>query len=114
MKSDEEYAAMFHGSSVRRSRLSRIKRNAASVLGSLAVFVFLYGTVSADTVYLKNGRKLEGIVTRETDKVVEIEVGYGMDKLTRDEIESVERTDQSGTVKLKEKWKTEAEARLEA
>jgi clan AA aspartic protease (TIGR02281 family) len=114
MQSDEEHAATFRRSPVRRPKLSGMKRNAAALLGSLAVFVFLYGTAAADTVYLKNGRKLEGIVKSETDKAIELEVGFGTVKLMRADIESIERTDESGTDRLKEKWAKQAEARLQA
>jgi clan AA aspartic protease (TIGR02281 family) len=114
MRSDEEFASMFQGGHVRPPKFSGMKRNAAALLGSLAVFVFLCVTAAADTVHLKNGRKLEGIVTSETDKVVVIEVGFGTMRLTRDEIESIERTDDSGTVRLQERWRKQEEARLEA
>src|SRR5437867_11976844 len=96
---------------VRGSKPWGMKRKGASLMGSLSVFVFFCATAVADTIFLKNGRKLEGIVTRETDKVVEIEVGFGSLKITRDEIESIERTDDGGTERLKEKWKKEADAR---
>ena len=81
---------------VRGSKPWGMKRKGASLMGSLSVFVFFCATAVADTIFLKNGRKLEGIVTRETDKLVEIEVGFGTLKLTRDEIQSIERTDDGG------------------
>jgi hypothetical protein len=110
----EECAARFRESPMRRPKLPGMKRNAAALLGSLAVFVFLYGTATADTIHLKNGRKLEGIVKSETDKAIELEVGFGTLKLMRADIESIERTDESGTDRLKERWAKQAEARLQA
>src|SRR5206468_6913524 len=83
MNDGEAYAALYRGSPVRRSKFSGMKRNAAALLGCSALFVLFYGAVHADTVYLKNGRKLEGIVKSETDKAEEIEVGFGTVKLAR-------------------------------
>ena len=114
MNSGEAYAALYRGSPVRPFQLSGMKRNAAALLGSLAMFVLFYGTVHADIVYLKNGRKFEGIVKSETDKAVEIEVGFGTVKLDRGDIQSIERADENGIDRLKEKWGRQTEARLKA
>ncbi len=114
MNSGEAYAALYRESPVRRSKFSGMKRHAAALLGSLAMLVLFYGTVHADIVYLKNGRKFEGIVKSETDKAVEIEVGFGTVKLDRGDIQSIERADENGIDRLKEKWGRQTEARLKA
>jgi clan AA aspartic protease (TIGR02281 family) len=64
---------------------------------------FLTGS-SADTVYLKNGRSLEGFVRSQDNESVELEVCSGAIKLNKSEIERVERSDPGEAALLRQKW----------
>jgi len=59
----------------------------------------------ADTLYLKNGRDIEGIVKQEDDNTVELEVGIGLVKFRRSEIERIEKAPLYDNLDLKEEWR---------
>jgi clan AA aspartic protease (TIGR02281 family) len=64
----------------------------------------------ADTVYLKNGRSLEGIVKNIDAGVVELEISIGTVKFDKSEIEKIDMsTDQSRDV-LRQEWEQEKQA----
>ncbi|MFA5137706.1 MAG: TIGR02281 family clan AA aspartic protease [Elusimicrobiota bacterium] len=46
----------------------------------------------ADTVFLKNGNTMEGLVTRETKEEVELDIGYGSVVLKKSDIRRVKRS----------------------
>lgn len=59
----------------------------------------------ADIVYLKNGNRLRGIVTKDTDKSVELKTNPGA-KVTfsKDDVKSVEIESEAERAKLEEAW----------
>lgn len=66
----------------------------------------------ADTVHLKNGRVLEGLVRNEEGDWVELDLGIGKMKLPKSAITTIDRSDRSGTQALRDKWKTREEQNL--
>jgi len=83
----------------------------------LVVFICLFfgQQIFADTVYLKNGNRVKGIITRETDKLVEVKVNLGA-KVTfsMDDIKSIEKESEDRRAKMEEEWgigKNKAEAK---
>ena len=57
------------------------------------VFVFIPAVeLSADTLYLKNGWKIEGIVKNEAANTVDLEVCSGVVQFTQSEIERIEKS----------------------
>lgn len=76
---------------------------------SLFLF-FLLSLISqscADTVTLKNGYQMEGIIKRETDEYVELEINLGSVKFYREQIERVEHSSQEEKKAMEEFWKEE-------
>lgn len=67
--------------------------------------------VNADTIYLKNGRKIEGLVEKETDRGVELNVGFGTVKFRMKEIESIYRSTPGEVGVIHKRW--EEQRRLE-
>lgn len=69
------------------------------------LFLFSTQRISADTIYLKNGNRVKGIITRETDKSVEVKINPGA-KVTfsRGDIKSIEKESEEQHVKLEEEW----------
>ncbi len=61
----------------------------------------------ADTVYLKSGYQMEGIVKRETDEYVELEINSGAVKFYREQIEQVEYFSEEERKSLEESWQEE-------
>lgn len=58
----------------------------------------------ADTITLKNKRSIEGIITKEEDKSVTLNVGFGTVVFQRSDIESIERSNEATNALVMEKW----------
>jgi hypothetical protein len=74
----------------------------------ILVVLFSAQQIFADTIYLKNGNRLRGIIIKETDKSIELKINPGA-KVTfsKDDIKSIERESESQTAKLEEEWNIE-------
>ncbi len=79
-------------------------RVAAGLLVCVWCSLAVAPSVFADTVYLKNGRKLQGIVKTDNAEFVELEVGAGLVKFWRNEVERLEREDSYEHNKLRNSW----------
>jgi len=67
------------------------------VSGALWSLLSLAGPLAADTVYLKNGAWIDGIVRARSDKIVEIEIGrIGKLEVLLEEIHEVEKNNRTG------------------
>jgi clan AA aspartic protease (TIGR02281 family) len=72
------------------------------------------GNLRADTIYLKNGRSLEGFIKNEDADRVELDVGFGSVKFRRQEIERIYKSTPEESSQIYEKWekkKQEAQQR---
>lgn len=87
-----------------------VKENLLIVLCILISSSFAF----ADTVYLKNGNELEGIIIIETEETVELEVDIGARiTLTYQDIKSVTRSSLEENKRLEEIWVMKREKREE-
>jgi clan AA aspartic protease (TIGR02281 family) len=68
------------------------------------LFLVSCGVLFADTIYLKNGRKINGIVKSEEDGMVELEVGGGAVKFKSSEIEKMEFSEISEHRQIRQDW----------
>lgn len=71
------------------------------------VVVFSFGKVdnlNADTVYLKNGRSIEGLVNKESREGIELDVGFGTIKFRLEEVESIRKSSAEEAATLYQKW----------
>jgi len=79
----------------------------------LRIFIFTFfllsivSAASADIIYLKNGRQLEGIITKETNDYIELKVGFGSVKFYRAEIERTQRSSEKERQKIEQAWQEE-------
>lgn len=83
---------------------------------SITVFtlVFLSGFVTelnADTIYLKNGRSIEGLIKSEDNNSVELEIKIGTIRLRKNEIERIYKSTPDESYAILKKWERQ---RLEA
>lgn len=86
---------------------------------TLVSLFFLFTLISearADIIQLKNGHQMQGIIKKETDEFVELEINLGTVKFYRGQIERVEYSSQDERRAMEESWKEgrlkkEAEAR---
>ena len=67
------------------------------------VFIF-YATLNADTVYLKNGRSIEGIIKNEDNEIIELGVYGGSVKFSKSEIEKIEKGSPEDENILRKNW----------
>jgi len=61
-------------------------------------------SASADTLYLKNGRSVEGFITSQEQETVQLDVGYGTIKFKQNEIGRIEKSDRAEADALRQKW----------
>jgi clan AA aspartic protease (TIGR02281 family) len=82
------------------------------------IFIFSPGFlffVNADTIYLKNGRSIEGLIKEGDGDFVNLEVCSGSIKFKTSEIERIERSGLEEQSAIREKWerqKQDAEKRI--
>lgn len=71
----------------------------------IITIIFLSKSSFADTIYLKNGNRLKGIITKETDKSVELKINPGA-KVTfsKEDIKSIEKESEEQHAKLEAEW----------
>ncbi len=69
--------------------------------------------VFADTLYLKNGRKIEGLVKKGPGEMVELEVCSGSVKFKASEIERIEKSDEQGAGQIRVGWEREKKKTME-
>lgn len=60
----------------------------------------------ADTVHLKNGRSIEGLVEKEDEETVVLNVGFGTVKFKKTEIENIEKSKPGETEAIEKEWQT--------
>jgi len=83
---------------------------------SFLVFLFLSvitGILSADTVSLKNGREIVGLIVKEDEKSIELNVGSGVVTFEKSNILHIRKTDLEESTSIRQKWqdnKLKAEA----
>ena len=71
----------------------------------ISIFLVIFTTnVYADTLYLKNGRQIDGIIKSESNGVVEMEVYGGSIKMHNNDIDRIERLGEEDNEALRSKW----------
>lgn len=84
-----------------------LKKRDRVVLLPLAVFLLLFTFFSlafADTIYLKNGRSLEGFIIRQDSGSVDLDVGIGVVKFEESEIERIVKSTSDESLTLRKNW----------
>ncbi len=72
----------------------------------ILLLIFISGA-GADTVYLKNGRELEGIITEEANDYLTLSVGIGSVKFYSLEVDHILRSNEAENKTLKGQWQKE-------
>ena len=68
-------------------------------------FIFVCSTsLHADTVYLKNGRQLKGLIKSENNDSIDLEVCAGVVKFKKSEIEKTEKSGSEESDAIRQKW----------
>jgi len=74
------------------------------------VFLILFCFITAahaDTLYLKNGRNIQGLIKSENENAIELEVNAGIVKFKKSEIDKIEKVSSEEAVRIREKWEGE-------
>jgi clan AA aspartic protease (TIGR02281 family) len=69
------------------------------------IFFFIFSQASADTIKLRNGRSVEGIIKAEDGERIELEVGSGSVKFLKSEIADISRSSNAELNSLRERWR---------
>ncbi len=69
-------------------------------VGALFITVSSHG----DTVYLKNGGSVEGIIEKEDEKSIEINMGFGTVTFSRAQIKKIEKSSPEDSYKMSAGW----------
>ncbi|OGX19080.1 MAG: hypothetical protein A3K83_02875 [Omnitrophica WOR_2 bacterium RBG_13_44_8b] len=77
------------------------------VLLMLIFFSWLIGKACADTLYLKNGRHIEGIIRSEEGDFINLEVCGGSVKFKKSEIDKVARSDLQEQGAIQQQWQVQ-------
>jgi clan AA aspartic protease (TIGR02281 family) len=80
-------------------------KNISKLVFCQLIFIFVFSQALADTIKLKNGRSVEGIIKAEDGERVELEVGSGTVKFLKSEIADISRSSGSELSSLRERWK---------
>lgn len=77
---------------------------------AVAIYILLFCSAGlfADTIYLKNGNRISGIITKESEDSVEIKINIGaMVTFSRQDIEKIEKESDDKHVRMEESWEAE-------
>lgn len=78
----------------------------------IPILFLLAGICFADTIYLKNGSKVSGIITKEDENSVQVKINIGaIVTFSREDIERIERDAEAEHAKMKEEWESEKASR---
>lgn len=90
-----------------------MRRNfSIAVLTSVFLFGFML-RLNADTLYLKNGRSIEGLIKAEDDQGVDLEVGFGTVRFSRSQIERIDKANAVEAASIKQKWEEKKQKALD-
>jgi len=64
----------------------------------------IYSYSFADTLYLKNGRSINGVIKKENTESIELEIGGGSVKFLKKEVVRISKTSPEETALLRKKW----------
>ena len=75
------------------------------IIPVIFVLLFFSQQIFADMIYLKKGNRVKGIITKETDKSVEVKINPGA-KVTfsMEDIKNIEKESEEQHAKLEEEW----------
>ena len=79
-------------------------RIAARLVFIISLVLALGSEARADTINLKNGRSIEGLIRKEDEDNVVLDVGFGTVKFRKEEIRSINRSADDETELIRREW----------
>lgn len=83
---------------------------ARPILLFLLISLAAMGNLNADTVYLKNGRSLTGIIKSDDEDNIELDLGYGSVKFEKSEVERIYKAEPDEIEDIKQAQKRKRSA----
>jgi len=84
--------------------------NISGLVFPALVFLILFSFLSrssADTLYLKNGRSIEGLIKKEDADNVDLEISFGSMKFSKKQIERIQRSTPAEILLIRQDWADE-------
>lgn len=85
----------------------KIKKQISITIVAVFWVMFFIREVLADTLYLKNGRRVEGIIKSESDEKVELDIGFGVMGFSKKEIERIDKSDAEELEVIHQRWENQ-------
>ena len=82
-------------------------RIAAGLLFIISLVLALGSEARPDTINLKNGRSIEGLIQKEDEENVVLDVGFGTVKFRKEEIQSMSRSADDEVELIRRQWQQE-------
>lgn len=79
----------------------------------LFIIIFLAPRANADTIYLKNGGSIDGIVEKEDGEKIELDTGFGSVIFTKQQVKNIEKASSEDNGKMMTRWQ-DKKAQLDA
>ena len=80
------------------------------IIGLVLLMLFSFKLqANADILYLKNGRSIEGVIKKEDDLDVNLEINCGVVKFSKDQIKNIQRSTPESAQIIREGWIKEKE-----
>lgn len=76
-------------------------------LQTALILLLMTLTVHADTIYLKNGRSIDGIVIKEDDSEITLDLGVGSMRIKKSKIKNIGVADEEENTAIEDKWERE-------
>ncbi|MBU4148793.1 MAG: retroviral-like aspartic protease family protein [Candidatus Omnitrophica bacterium] len=91
---------------------TRILNSAFFIIACVLIVVFVT-EARPDIIYLRNGRSIEGIIGKEKEDSVSLDVGFGTVKFRVSEIKDIYRSTLEERARIREKWAKDREIEQE-
>ncbi|MFC1624630.1 peptidase MA family metallohydrolase [Candidatus Omnitrophota bacterium] len=83
-----------------------------SFLIAICIFSFSLSHLFADTIHLKNGNKVSGIIAKEDEETIEIRINIGaVVSFSKQDVEEIERGPNTEHARMKDAWEDEQSKR---
>ena len=76
-------------------------------LQTALILLLMAITIHADTIHLKNGRSIDGIITKENDSEITLDLGVGSMRIKKSNIKNIGVADSEENSAIADKWQRE-------
>ena len=96
-----------HSGDLTRLSAQTILARMRDTIHTAVVLLLMVLTLRADTIYLKNGRSLDGIIVKETDTELTLDLGVGSMRVKKSSVQKISIAESGENTAIEEKWQRE-------